>query len=63
MPKKKKLTKHHIINKCNQGATTPENILLLFEEKHRAWHLLFKNEDLDGAIAILQRVKQLKELK
>jgi len=58
--KKPKLTKHHIVNKCNGGQTTPENILLLFEEKHRAWHSIFGNADLNEAIAILQRVKQMK---
>lgn len=60
---KKKKTRHHIKNKCNKGTDNEANILMLFEEKHNAWHLLFRNEDLDGAIAILQRVKQIKQKK
>ena len=57
---KDKRTKHHLTNKCNGGTDEIANILRLFEEKHQAWHLIFKNADLDKAIEILQRVKQLK---
>jgi hypothetical protein len=59
--RKQKITKHHLKNKCQGGRNTSENILYLFEKKHEAWHLLFKNADLDEAISILQRVKQIKK--
>ena len=58
---KKKKTRHHLVNRCNGGDNDVANILRLFDEKHRAWHLLFKNLDIEGAIEVLQRVKSLKQ--
>ena len=53
-------TRHHIVNRCNGGPSAEWNILWIYEEKHDLWHTLFKNNDLDGAIELLQRVKRLK---
>jgi hypothetical protein len=54
-------TRHHIINRCHGGPNEEWNILWIYQEKHDLWHTLFKNYDLDGAIALLERVKRLKE--
>ena len=40
------LTRHHIINKKNSGKTKPDNILMLWRDKHTAFHDLFKNSSL-----------------
>lgn len=63
MKRKRKKTVHHIKNKCNGGMTTPKNLLTLWEEKHVAWHVLFRNMDLNQIIECLVRVRELQEHK
>lgn len=57
---RKKITKHHLINKSRGGGNQPWNILMLEIEKHQAWHKLFGNLNLDEAIDLLQRIKRAK---
>jgi len=59
--KRKHMTKHHLVNKCEKGTDTPDNILRLYAEKHEVWHLLFGNRNLSGAIALLKRVQSIKQ--
>lgn len=46
------LSKHHIINKIRGGKTRPNNILMLWRDKHSAFHFLFSDLSLSQ---ILQR--------
>lgn len=52
---------HHLTNKCKGGKATKGNLLLINIERHRAWHTLFRNLDLEQVIELLKRVKRLKE--
>lgn len=60
MKRKLGQTRHHIVNRCHGGTRDAWNILWVYQEKHDLWHTLFKDNDLDGAIELLQRVKRLK---
>lgn len=52
---------HHIVNKCRGGSATVDNLLLMWVERHNAWHTLLKNDDWDDAIPKLEKlVKVLK---
>lgn len=53
--------KHHLKNKSKGGGDEKSNLLLIKIERHKAWHILFKNLSLDEVIELLQRVKRLKE--
>jgi len=53
--------KHHLKNKCMGGSNELWNILFLDEARHRCWHLLFKNLDLEQIIELLIRVKRIKD--
>lgn len=52
-------SKHHIINKVNDGPSTPENIILLRMEKHRAWHQLFHNMSFLQVAELLIRTNEV----
>lgn len=52
--------RHHLINKCRGGTRDVWNLLQLWGERHKAWHELFLNMDLDEIITALQRVRRLK---
>jgi len=58
--KKKRLTKHHLVNRCMGGGNELSNLLALDEKRHQAWHLLFHNLNLDEVISLLQRLKKAK---
>jgi hypothetical protein len=58
--KARRLTRHHIVNKVDGGDNHISNIIKLTRERHTIWHTLFRNLDIDGAIALLQRVKRIK---
>ena len=52
--------RHHLVPKSRGGNTKPGNLLLIDIEKHRCWHVLFKNLNLSEVIQLLQRLRQLK---
>jgi len=52
---------HHLKNKMYGGANSVQNLLRIYVYKHREWHAMFKNMDLDQAIVFLKRVKRAKE--
>jgi len=58
--RKKKLSRHHLLNRCRQGTDCDENILMLTLEHHREWHRLFKNSDPEYIIAVLTRMMRMK---
>jgi hypothetical protein len=59
--RKKHYNRHHLKNKCNGGQSTESNLLRIDIERHKAWHILFRNLNLDEAIALLERVKRAKD--
>lgn len=56
-----RFNKHHIINKCRNGQNTPENIILLDTERHRAFHLLFGNMDFLEVANLLIKAYHIKQ--
>lgn len=52
---------HHLKPRSRGGQDIGSNLFGLDEYRHSAWHLLFKNLTLDEIIALLIRVKQIKD--
>ena len=59
--KKKRRSRHHILNKSRSGTKTEDNILLIYREKHDLWHKLFKDRTLREAAGLLLRLARMKE--
>lgn len=61
-----KKTRHHLIPKSRRSdykrkqVCETSRVLLLWEERHKYWHALFKNMTLDEIILTLNRVKRIK---
>ena len=47
--------RHHIKNKCRRGDSSPQNILMMDERRHAAFHLLFRNMDFLQVANLLLR--------
>lgn len=58
--KKRKLVKHHIINRINGGTKAKCNLLLIEEKKEKAFHLLFGHKTLEEAGNLLLRLARMK---
>lgn len=52
--------RHHIRNKCRGGNMSPQNILMMDERRHSAFHLLFGNMDFLQVIGLLKRCYEMK---
>ena len=52
--------KHHIKAKSRGGSYQPFNLILLDENRHAAFHLLFGNRDFQEAAAVLLRAHHMK---
>ena len=59
--RKKKLTKHHIVNKIDKLSHEPRKIIMLRNEKHQCWHAIFKNLTFLEAARLLIRADNLKK--
>lgn len=44
------LSRHHLINKIHNGKTRPNNILMLWRDKHSCLHEIFGNKSLRDII-------------
>lgn len=53
--------KHHILAKIRGGIKTEQNLILLDENRHACFHLLFGNRTLREAAAVLIRAAEMKE--
>jgi hypothetical protein len=53
--------RHHIRARSKGGKYTPNNMILLDENKHRAFHLLFGLKTFREAAALLIRTAEMKE--
>lgn len=51
------ITKHHLIPRSKGGTNDPENLLMIEEELHHAWHLLFGNRTISQIIRMLTKIK------
>ena len=65
MRKSKKLPKgrdrHHLKNKCDGGSNSKRNLLLIHTDRHKNWHSVFGNADLDTVIRLLIRLRRAKQ--
>lgn len=52
--------RHHLQAKSLGGKNTPQNLLLIKIERHRAWHDLFGLLNLEEVIQLLQRLQRCK---
>ena len=52
--------KHHIRAKARGGTRKPSNLILLDENRHAAYHLLFGNRDFREAANLLLRADRMK---
>jgi hypothetical protein len=59
--RRRKLTRHHIKNVCNGGTDTPNNIILLKNNKHQCWHEIFGNKSFKQAARVLLRASRMIE--
>ena len=60
LKRKGRRNKHHIKVKKRGGTRAPENLILMDENRHAAFHLLFSNRDFKEAAAVLIRADQMK---
>lgn len=58
--KGRRKVRHHIINKVDGGSNNTANLLLMDEEKEKAFHKLFKNLTLEEAGNLLLRTARMK---
>lgn len=56
----RKLTRHHIRNTVRGGDNSPENIIMLKNEKHECWHTLFHNLSFLEVAMLLVRTHNFK---
>ena len=55
-----KIIKHHIVNRCRGGKSTPDNLLRFDSERERAWHFLFGNKSFEEVAELLLKTSQMK---
>jgi len=55
-----KIIKHHIVNRCRGGKSTPDNLLRFDSERERAWHFLFGNKSFIEVAELLLKTNQMK---
>lgn len=55
-----KIIKHHIVNRCRGGKSTPDNLLRFDSERERAWHFLFGNKSFEEVAELLLRTCRAK---
>jgi hypothetical protein len=58
--RKGRKNRHHIKAKSLGGTYSPKNLILLDENRHAAFHLLFNNMDFKDAAALLLRADRMK---
>jgi len=55
--------RHHVLAKHRGGTRKPSNLILLDENRHAAYHLLFGTRTFREAAAVLIRAAEMKEAK
>jgi hypothetical protein len=56
----KKRVHHHIKNRCNGGKSSPENLLLVQEDKEKLIHRIFGDKDFYDIIIFILRICRAK---
>lgn len=56
----KRMVKHHITNRVNKGKSIPSNLILLDENREKAWHFLFGNKSFEEVAELLLRTCRMK---
>ena len=56
-------SRHHLRPRSRNGSDLDSNLLILWRNKHDAWHLLFGNRTLGEIINVLNRMKEAKHYK
>jgi len=60
LKRKGRRNKHHILAKKRGGTKTPKNLILLDENRHAAYHLLFGTRTFEEAARLLLRASKMK---
>ena len=60
LERKGRKNKHHVLAKKRHGKKTPKNLILLDENRHASFHLLFQNRDFLEAAQVLIRTHNMK---
>jgi hypothetical protein len=55
-----KRQKHHLRPRRRGGSHHSSNLLVLWNDKHELWHMLWGNRTLEEVIALLTRVARMK---
>lgn len=58
--KHKGQNRHHLLNKCRRGSSTDENLLWTDIGKHNLIHQIFRNDDPEYVILVLDRMMRMK---
>lgn len=61
LKRKGRRNKHHIKSKSRGGTKQPKNLILLDENRHAAYHLIFSNKDFIEAARVLIRAYNIKK--
>lgn len=51
---------HHITNKCRGGHSNKSNLILLEENREKAWHFIFKDKSFEEVAELLLRICKIK---
>ncbi len=51
-----RLTKHHRLPRSHNGGDEPENISMVTEKKHQAWHCIFSSKTPEEIVADLNNI-------
>jgi len=57
--RKGKCNKHHVLAKNRKGKKVPKNLILMDENRHAAFHLLFGNRTFKEAAEVLLRADKM----
>ena len=60
LERKGRRNRHHNKSKSRGGTKTPKNLILLDENRHASFHLLFQNRDFLEAAQVLIRTHNMK---
>jgi len=58
--RKGRRNRHHILPKSRRGTRKPSNMILLDENRHAAYHLIFGNKTFEEAARLLLRADEMK---
>ena len=51
------MSKHHLIPRSRGGTNDPDNIMMIEEDLHHKWHMLFGNQTISQIITMLEKIR------